>query len=233
MKNLAEEARGIIAETLRQVDVRSVVARHVVREAEILRLGKESVAVSELDQVVVVAVGKAALPMFEAVRDALCGLTIRAVVVTNQAAEVGDATLMTGSHPLPDVASYAAAEAVLGLLREVTARTAVLFLISGGASAMLEKPLDTRISTGDTAAFYQALIGSGLPIAQMNALRKHFSAVKGGRLAVAAGAARMQYTMLISDVPVGMPDAIGSGPSLPDSTFAARGAHRRQPLDFR
>ncbi len=221
MKKLVEDARAIVSETLQQVDVGSVVARHVVRDGDVLSFGKQSVPVHELDQVVVVAVGKAALPMFEAAKDSLQGVPIRAVVVTNQVATIDGATVLPGSHPLPDAASFAAAEAVLALLREVTSRTVVLFLISGGASAMLEKPLDRRISLADTASFYQALIGSGLPIAQMNALRKHFSAVKGGRLAEAGGAARMQYTMLISDVPAGMPDAIGSGPSLPDSTSLA------------
>ena len=221
MTRLAEEAREIVAETLKQVDVRRVVARHVACDGEVLRLGKESVGVGELDQLLVVGVGKAALPMFQAAREALQGVPIRAVVVTNQAAEVEGATVLPGSHPLPDVASLQAAAAILALLRQVTSRTAVLFLISGGASAMVEAPLDSRISLKDTAAFYQALIGSGLAIAQMNALRKHFSAVKGGRLAEAAAAARMQYTMLISDVPAGMPDAIGSGPSLPDSMTLA------------
>ena len=232
MKKLVEEARGIVAETLKQVDVRRVVAQHVACDGQVLRLGKESVAVSELDQLVVVAVGKAALPMFEAARDSLKGAPIRAVVVTNPAAEhernagvlrftQNDVSFMTGNHPLPDAASFHAATAIMTLLREVTSRTAVLFLVSGGASAMVEAPLDPLISIADTAAFYQALIGSGLAIAQMNALRKHFSAVKGGRLAETASAARMQYTMLISDVPAGMPDAIGSGPSLPDSTTLA------------
>lgn len=258
MKNLIEEARGIIAETLQQVDVHRVVAQHIALDGEVLRLGKESVPIAELDQVIVIAVGKAALPMFEAARDALYGVPLRAVVVTNQTTDecrieentqlrdttirrtteahadphrVGamaafrfvqdDVTFMQGCHPLPDAASLAATEVVQELLRWATNRTAVLFLISGGASAMLEAPLDPRFTLSDTAAFYQALIGSGMPIAQMNALRKHFSAVKGGRLAETAAMARMQYTMLISDVPTGMPDAIGSGPSLPDSSTLA------------
>ena len=258
MKSLTEEARGIVAETLRQVDVHRVVAQYIASEGDQLKLGNEAVPIGELDQVVVIAVGKAALPMFEAARDALYGVPIRAVVVTNQTTDEcrieentqlrdtafrrvtgpnadptrfgplaalrfaqDDVIFMQGCHPLPDAASLAATEAVLELLRWVTKRTAVLFLISGGASAMLEAPLDPQLSLSDTAAFYQALIGSGMPIAQMNALRKHFSAVKGGRLAEAAEAALLQYTMLISDVPAGMPDAIGSGPSLPDSSTLA------------
>lgn len=221
MSKLTDEARAILTETLRQVDVRRVVQRHLACDGEVLTLGGKSLPVRELDRVLVVAIGKAALPMFEATWDSLCGVPVRAVVVTNQAVEVEGAVVLPGSHPLPDAASLQAAEAVRALLREATERTAVLFLISGGASAMLEAPLDPRISIEDTASFYLALIGSGLPIAQMNALRKHFSAVKGGRLAEAAANARLQYTMLVSDVPSGLPDAIGSGPSLPDSTTLA------------
>ena len=229
MKTLTAEARKILAETLKQVDVRRVVQRHLGCDGRALTVGGRTVPVSELDQLIVVAVGKAALPMYEAARDSLCGVAIRAVVVTNElerntaVLRIGqnDVKFLAGSHPLPDAAALRAAEAVCSLLRQVTERTAVLFLISGGASAMLEAPLDSSISIQDTAAFYQVLIGSGLPIAQMNTLRKHFSAVKGGRLAQAAEKARMQYTMLVSDVPSGLPDAIGSGPSLPDSTTLA------------
>jgi glycerate 2-kinase len=107
---------------------------------------------------------------------------------------------------------------VLAALKEVTPRTAVLFLLSGGASAMMEQPLDPRTTLQDMAAYHRALVGSGLPITAMNAMRKHLSAVKGGRLAVAAAAAHAQVTLLLSDVPNAAPDAIGSGPSLPDTS---------------
>jgi hydroxypyruvate reductase len=221
MTTLKDQAQEIVTETLRRVNVRRVVQGLLACDGRELTLGGKTVPLAELDQIAMIAVGKAALPMYEAARDALPGVPQSAVIVTNQAAEVDGGVVMRGSHPLPDSASLQAAWTVLWLLKEVTERTAVLFLISGGASAMLEMPLDDRISVADTAAFYQALIGSGLPIAEMNALRKHFSAVKGGRLAEAAAAARMQYTMLISDVPAHLPDAIGSGPSLPDSTTLA------------
>jgi hydroxypyruvate reductase len=82
---------------------------------------------------------------------------------------------------------------------------------------MIEKPLDGRITVEDTARFYRALVQSGLPITQINALRKHFSQVKGGRLAVAANGAA-QATLLISDVPENVLHIVGSGPSLPDPT---------------
>jgi hydroxypyruvate reductase len=83
---------------------------------------------------------------------------------------------------------------------------------------MLESPIDPGISTEDVARFHHVLVSSGLPIARMNALRKHFSQIKGGRLALAASRARIQSTLLVSDVPSGHADAVGSGPSLPDTT---------------
>jgi hydroxypyruvate reductase len=120
-----------------------------------------------------------------------------------------------GSHPLPSQISVDAAEAVLKLLASCDDRCLVFFLISGGASAMIEKALDVSVTVEETAQFYRSLVHSGLPITQMNALRKHFSQVKGGRLAVAAQEAT-QCTLLISDVPENVLHVVGSGPSLPD-----------------
>ena len=86
---------------------------------------------------------------------------------------------------------------------------------------MLEAPLDPELPFADLACFYRSLVASGLGIGDMNTLRKHLSAVKGGRLAQAAAGARAQCTLLISDVPSGQADTIGSGPSLPDSSSIA------------
>jgi hydroxypyruvate reductase len=226
MTSLAATAREIFAATLRQLDIRRVVRDHLRLDRESLLLGEIAVPLRDLDRILIIAVGKAALPMVRAVRHSLRPegrISMRSVVVTNEIAFVADDDLfiLPGAHPLPDERSVHAAEAILSALSAVDDRTAVLFLISGGASAMIEAPLDPRIALADVAAFYQALIGSGLPIATMNALRKHFSAVKGGRLAQAAAAARIQYTLLVSDVPAHLPDAIGSGPSLPDSSTLA------------
>jgi hydroxypyruvate reductase len=120
-----------------------------------------------------------------------------------------------GSHPFPNQISLDAANAVLKLLSSCDDRSLVLFLISGGASAMIEKALDESVTVDDVERFYRALVQSGLPITQMNALRKHFSQVKGGRLAMAAQGAT-QCTVLVSDVPEDLLHVIGSGPSLPD-----------------
>jgi hydroxypyruvate reductase len=122
-----------------------------------------------------------------------------------------------GSHPIPDAASRSAALRIVELLRDTNAQDLVLFLISGGASAMVELPLDESITVEELAEFYRVLVHSGLSIAEMNTLRKHLSAVKGGRLAQLAPHAT-KCTLLVSDVPEEMTDVIGSGPTLPDSS---------------
>jgi hydroxypyruvate reductase len=97
------------------------------------------------------------------------------------------------------------------------AASLVIFLLSGGGSAIVEKPIDDEVSLADLIATYRVLVHSGAPIAEMNAVRKHLSAVKGGRMAQAAYPAR-QVSILISDVPDATPDALASGPTMADST---------------
>jgi hydroxypyruvate reductase len=106
------------------------------------------------------------------------------------------------------------------MLRALDAQPAsalVIFLLSGGGSSIVEKPIDDEISPDDLVATYRALVHSGAPIAEINAVRKHLSAVKGGRLAQAAFPAQ-QVSLLVSDVPDNTPDALASGPTMPDST---------------
>jgi hydroxypyruvate reductase len=95
-----------------------------------------------------------------------------------------------------------------------------IFLISGGASAMMELPLDASISLADTVRFHLALVHSGASIVEINCVRKHFSAVKGGRLALAAGSAQ-KISLLVSDVPPAHLDALASGPTIADPTTVA------------
>jgi hydroxypyruvate reductase len=90
-------------------------------------------------------------------------------------------------------------------------------MLSGGGSSMVEKPVDGEISLEDLVATYRVLVHSGAPIAEINAIRKHLSAIKGGRMAAAASGAQ-QVSLLVSDVPDKTPDALASGPTMPDSS---------------
>ena len=180
----------------------------------------DSLALDQYDSIYAIALGKAALPMLDTLQSRLpyplaggvcCGPLL-------PSARLRGIDYYAGGHPLPNQDSFASARAALQLLQGVTERDFVFFLISGGGSAMFELPLDPRITLADTRALYQALIGSGAPIAEMNTVRKHFSAVKGGRLAAAAP---RRCSLLVADVAIRYLDALASGPTLPDSSTVA------------
>jgi hydroxypyruvate reductase len=103
------------------------------------------------------------------------------------------------------------------MLDAQTAASLVIFLLSGGGSAVVERPIDDEISLDDLISTYRVLVHSGATIAEINAIRKHLSAVKGGRLSRAAFPAQ-QVSLLVSDVPDNTLDALASGPTMPDST---------------
>ncbi len=223
---LLRTAKELFLDTLDHLRIADVMRARVRRQGERLHIGDLGYDLKDYDRVVVIAIGKAATPMWETLLPALepalkQNQTIEAVVVGTTKPQEKDPRVQffLGSHPLPNHTSADAAEAVLKLLGSCDDRCLVFFLISGGASAMIEKALDRSITVEETAQFYRALVHSGLPIGQMNALRKHFSQVKGGRLAVATQNAT-QCTLLVSDVPATMLHVVGSGPSLPDPSTA-------------
>jgi glycerate 2-kinase len=186
--------------------------------------------VAQYEKVYAVAVGKAALPMLDALRARLphalagglcCAPTLPAKPIDERIVErIRGVDYYAGGHPLPNQDSFESARAALQLLGGLGKHDMVFFLISGGGSAMFELPLDPRISLAETRTLYQALVGSGATIAEINTVRKHFSAVKGGRLAAAAGQAA-RCSLLVSDVAPRFLDALASGPTLPDGSTVA------------
>ena len=114
----------------------------------------------------------------------------------------------------------AAAHAALGLLKHAKKDTFIFFLISGGGSAMMELPRDKHISLDDTIAFHETLVASGATITEVNTVRKYFSAIKGGRLALAAPEAE-KLSLLLADVPLKDLAAVASSPTLPDYSTPA------------
>ena len=166
---------------------------------------------------IVLGAGKAAAAMAKAVEDNWPG-PLSGLVVTRyghglpcQRIEVVEA-----SHPVPDAAGQQAARRVLALAGGLTADDLVLCLISGGASALLAIPGE-GLTLADKQAVNKALLKSGANIGEMNCVRKHLSAIKGGRLAAAAHPAKVM-TLVISDVPGDEPSTIGSGPTVADPT---------------
>ncbi|MBS1820754.1 MAG: DUF4147 domain-containing protein [Acidobacteria bacterium] len=189
--------------------------------------GQGRVDLSQVKRIVIVAMGKGAATMLDAFlkqKEMIEGREVAGILVAPKPLDNRPETISyyAGGHPLPNDQSAAAARAVLELLaRESNGPSAdetfCFFLISGGASAMVELPLDAAIALEDTVQFHRALVHSGASIAEINCVRKHFSAVKGGRLSLAAGALRT-LTVVVSDVPEAQLDALASGPTLPDSS---------------
>src|SRR5574337_997301 len=131
----------------------------------------------------------------------------------------GFETFVAG-HPVPTADSLTAGRAILELLAACDEHTLVFFLLSGGGSALVELPLYPAISLADVQELNRQLVTCGAPIDSINAVRKHLSAVKGGRLAAAAPRA-MKITLGVTDVPAGRESALASGPTLPDPTTVA------------
>ena len=135
-------------------------------------------------------------------------------------AQPGRIELVEAAHPVPDAAGQAAARRIAALTQGLTADDLVLCLVSGGASALLTLPAE-GLSLQDKQAVNRALLMSGAPIDEMNCVRKHLSAIKGGRLAARCAPARV-VTLLISDVPGDSAQVIGSGPTVPDPSTCAQ-----------
>jgi hydroxypyruvate reductase len=171
-------------------------------------------------RMVVVGAGKASAAMARAVEDVWDG-PLSGVVVTRYgyAAPCKHIEIIEAAHPVPDAASLAAAERILATVSNLTAEDIVLCLISGGGSALLSLPLG-GIDLADKQFVNRELLKSGASISEMNCVRRHLSAIKGGRLAAACHPAKV-VTLLISDVPGDNPCDIASGPTIGDPTTCA------------
>ncbi len=166
---------------------------------------------------IVVGAGKAAASMAKETEDNWQG-ELEGLVVTRygHGANCRKIEVIEAAHPLPDEAGTVAARRILQMVRGLTADDLVICLISGGGSALLALPAE-GIDLNEKQAINKQLLKSGAPINQINTVRKHLSAIKGGRLALAAHPARI-VTLAISDVPGDDPAVIASGPTMADNT---------------
>ncbi|NYI02504.1 glycerate kinase type-2 family protein [Cupriavidus plantarum] len=169
---------------------------------------------------VVIGAGKASAAMARAFEDAWAG-PLEGLVVTRYgyAVPCDRIDIVEAAHPVPDAAGLDAARRMLELVSGLTEDDLVVSLISGGGSSLLPLPLN-GLSLADKQAVNRALLDSGATITEMNCVRRHLSAIKGGRLALACHPARV-HNLLISDVPGDDPIDIASGPTVPDPTTRA------------
>jgi glycerate 2-kinase len=217
-RQMRETARDIFRHALAEASISKAFARHVNCDRGVLRVREDLYDLQSYSRVLVMSLGKAGHTMVEALAEQV-GASLEGIVATSvqPASQVRGFRYFRGGHPTPNAESIQAANAMLRALEAQPASTLVIFLLSGGGSSILEKPIDGEISLDDLIATYGALVLSGAPIAEINAVRKHLSAIKGGRLAQAAFPAQ-QVSLLVSDVPDNTPDALASGPTMPDST---------------
>jgi glycerate 2-kinase len=218
-RRMRDAACRIFSHALAEASIAKGFARHVHCERGILRVRDDLYDLQTYSRVVVISIGKAGHTMVEALAQQMGEYALAGIVASSvePASQVRGFRYFCGGHPTPNAESIHAAKAILKLLDAQTAASLVIFLISGGGSSIIEKPIDDEISLDDLIASYRALVHSGAPIAEINAIRKHISAVKGGRLAPAAFPAQ-QVSLLVSDVPDDRLDALASGPTMPDST---------------
>lgn len=211
-------ARQLFEHALAEASIDRAFQRHVECERGVLRVCEDLHDLDSYGRVLVVSIGKAAHAMVNSL-EMQAGNRFEGIVASSVEAlsQARGFRYFRGGHPTPNEDSLRAAEAMLKSLNAQTAASLVIFMLSGGGSSIAEKPIDNEISLPDLIATYRALVHSGAPIAEINSIRKHLSAIKGGRLALAAAPAQ-QVSLLVSDVPDNMPDALASGPTMPDST---------------
>jgi hydroxypyruvate reductase len=213
----------ILKASLDAVDPYSVIKRSIQNDENGFFIDSRNYSVSQNAKIMVVAIGKASIPMTRGLVEVLGEKIHSGVIVTkkliNETIENSNRfRIISGSHPVPDEKSIFAAETVIDYLKDTQEEDIVIFLISGGGSALLSAP-ENGLKLGHLQKVTQLLLASGATIQEMNVIRKHLDKVKGGKLALAASPARF-ISLVMSDVTDNALDTIASGPTVPDlSTF--------------
>lgn len=217
--DLHQAAREIFDSALRSVDAREATLRALNLEGSVLRISEWDSKISARE-VYVIAIGKASVAMamgaLEVLGDEITGgLIIGHPLLPMDSLDPVRWQVFRGGHPLPTQQSLDGAQAAIKLLQRANdSRALVIFLISGGGSAMIEWPRDERITLADLREANRLLVSCGASISEINAVRRSLSAVKGGRLGALAQNTD-QTTLIISDTNRGDEASVASGPTVP------------------
>jgi glycerate 2-kinase len=221
LKQQRQDARVIFEAGLVSSDPELLIGRRVQVDGQILHAGERLYNLANHGDLYVVGAGKATARMALAVEALLGEKIAEGIIIVKRGHRVPlrKIEVVEAGHPIPDRAGVAATESIIGLLRRTQKTDLVLCLVSGGASALLSCPV-AGLSLQDKQRTTQALLNCGARIQEVNAIRKHISRVKGGRLAELAYPSTV-LSLILSDVIDDSVDNIGSGPTAPDSsTFA-------------
>lgn len=223
---LRSAARRILRKGLAAVEPGSLVRSHLRVRGRVIRAGRHRF--TNPQRVFVVAVGKAAVAMARAAHAALGSLLTSAIVIAPVKPPRLPRTIgFVAGHPVPDAAGARAGREVIKLLKAAEAKDLVLLLLSGGASSLMPAPVE-GVSLRDKQRITRQLLARGAKVAELNAVRKRLSRLKGGGFADFAAPAPV-ITLALSDVPGDDPGTIGSGPTIkdPDAARLARKAIKK------
>jgi len=220
---MKQTALRVFRETLAAINIQAALERKLDCDGKCVHVDGSTINLSDFSEFVAIAIGKAAFPMADALVSVLpsnCSPEGFLVAPTTPTRSLPGWTTFVGGHPIPTEASFVAGRAILDRLARCDERTLIFFLVSGGGSALVEQALEPSVSHEDFEKLNYTLVTCGAPIEEINVVRKHLSATKGGRLAAAAPRS-MKVTLGVSDVPQGYESALASGPTLPDPTTVA------------
>ena len=220
-RKLRKDALQVFRAALRAADPVEAVLRHCRRQGDTLRVAGRRYALRQFENIYVIGAGKASASMAQAVERVL-GERITAGTINTKyghAVRLKRVAVQEAGHPVPDEAGVTGAVRIAGLARHAGTRDLVICLISGGASALTPLP-SASITLAEKQQTTKLLLDCGADIKEINAVRKHLSDFKGGQLARLAAPATL-ITLMLSDVIGDPPDAIGSGPTAPDTTTFA------------
>jgi glycerate 2-kinase len=217
---LRRDALAIFKAALKAADPREAIRRHVTVNGDLLQVGRKRYDLARYERVIVVGAGKASARMAEALEGLLGRRITQGLINTKygHTARLKRIELHECGHPVPDAAGVEGSRRIAALAAQATGEDLVIVLISGGASALMPLPA-APIELEEKQETTRLLLACGAAIQEINAVRKHISAIKGGQLARLAAPATV-VALMLSDVIGDALDVIGSGPTAPDaSTF--------------
>jgi glycerate 2-kinase len=211
MKDLKQEARFILLNSLKKIDVQSLIKEKVQLKDGILQFGDRVIQLADFEEILLIGFGKASIGMGLAIESLLTDKIKRGILVTNcQSHQSLTSEVLLAGHPTPDANSLLAARKILSALEASTEKTLVIFLISGGGSTLVELPLQ-GITLEELQQLNRVLVGCGATIQEINVVRKRLSQIKGGKLGLKTKNLQ-SIAIYLSDVNQGDLSSLASGP---------------------